>query len=220
MILLHWQRRQCHLYGCVTQHLVIERPSLSWSGGWASQNGFDQCELANNVPLMLFWLSREATASPSSTDDACLCTCVRERSVICQLQSTGVQKRKCHNYDPAIPSCAQHRSQQAFLIKWIISDTLRSFMGSDKIYTGVVIEAKMYWHWQVNLLWYLRCCLVSNGPHDEYISRDWCCCLPTCAFWNMPLIEEFEWCDKWLWYFVISTVTNIEKCFNCSSFSQ
>lgn len=142
----------------------------------------------------------------------------KEESVICHLQSMGVQKRKWHDYDPAIPSHAQHRSQQAFLIKWIISDTLRSFMESEKIYTGAVIKAEMYCHWQVNLLWYLRWCLFGNGPQHKHISRDRCCSLPTCAFWNMPLLEEIEWRGKCLWFFVIPTVTNVGKSFN--SFSQ
>lgn len=104
MIFLHWQRKQCHLYGCVTQHFVIERPSLSGGGGWAPQNCFDRCELANNVPLMLFWLSREAIASPSSTDDACLCTCAKERRE-CHLPLTEhgsseekmTRLRSCHS---------------------------------------------------------------------------------------------------------------------------
>lgn len=121
--------------------------------GWASQNCFDQCELANSVPLMLFWLSREAIASPSSTNDAYLCTCAKERREChLPLREHGhfgekmTRLQSCHSFPYT------KRSQQAFLIKWIISDTSRSFMESEKFYAGAVIKAEMYCHWLVNLI--------------------------------------------------------------------
>lgn len=152
---------------------------------------------------MLFWLSREAIASLSSTDDAYLCTCAKERTE-CHLPCTehGSSELKMTRLRSCHLLCAQHRSQQAFLIKWIISDTLKSFTESEKIYTGVVIKAERYCHWHVNFLWYLRSCLFGNRPQHRYISRDSRYSLPTCVFWNMPLIEEMQLHGECLWVFL------------------
>lgn len=178
MIFLHWQRKQCQLYGSVTQHFVLERPSLS-GGGLGSISEFlwsvwtcQQCTIdailtllgSHCIPILYRWC-------------VSVHLCKGKMSVICHLQSTGVQKRKWHNYEPSIPSRAQHRSRQAFLRRWMISDAVESFMESEKICTGLVIKAEIYCHWQVNLLWYLRWCLFGNGQHHKYLSRNQCCSL-------------------------------------------
>lgn len=164
---------QCHTTFCL-------REAISFGGRVGEHIGISLISV--NLPTMYHWCHSDSSGKPLHPHPLpmmriCALVQRKDESVICHLQSTGVQKRKWHDYEPSIPSCAQHRSRQAFLRRWMISDAVEGFMESEKICTGVIIKAEIYCHWQVNLLWYLRWCLFGNGKHHKYLSRNQCCSL-------------------------------------------